>query len=98
MLVEHLNDTTTYLQLEGDPTEDICKQIQRILHRLKVFSPCSHEEADTHMLLHAHLDGHPKILIHTVDTDVMNMLHKCRLELPYMLQYHPGVVCMYIGI
>ena len=33
--LEHFNDTTTYLQLEGDPTEGIWKQIQRILHRLR---------------------------------------------------------------
>ena len=37
-------------------------------------SPCSHEEADTRMLLHAAhaaICGHGKILIKTVDTDVV---------------------------
>ena len=37
-------------------------------------SPCSHEEADSHMLLHANHTahhGHHKILIRTVDTDVV---------------------------
>ena len=37
-------------------------------------NPCGHEEADTHMLLHvAHAahHRHSKILIRTVDTDVV---------------------------
>ena len=44
------------------------------LHDIASLSPCSHEEADSHMLLHAshaaHC-GHHKILIRTVDTDVV---------------------------
>ena len=41
---------------------------------LDSISPCMHEEADTHMLLHvyhvAH-HGHDKLLVRTVDTDVV---------------------------
>jgi len=40
------------------------------LQDLISLSPCSHKEADTRILLHAH-HGHPKILIHTVDTNVV---------------------------
>ena len=44
------------------------------LHDVASLSPCSHEEADSRMLLHAshaaHC-GHHKILIRTVDTDVV---------------------------
>lgn len=44
------------------------------LHDLDSLSPCYHEEADSHMLLHANhaalCGGHLKILIRTVDTDV----------------------------
>ena len=44
------------------------------LQDLDSLSPCSHEEADTRMLLHANHaahHGHHKILIWTVDTDVV---------------------------
>ena len=45
-----------------------------LLHDPDSLSPCSHEEADSRMLLHANhaaLNGHLKILIRTVDTDVV---------------------------
>ena len=44
------------------------------LHDQDSLSPCNHEEADSRMLLHANhaaLSGHTKILIRTVDTDVV---------------------------
>ena len=35
-------------------------------------APCLHEEADTRMLVHAAASrGHKKIIIHTIDTDVV---------------------------
>ena len=45
-----------------------------LLDDLGSISPCTHEEADTRMLLHvyhaAH-HGHDKLLVRTVDTDVV---------------------------
>ena len=44
------------------------------LHGSDLLSPCTHEEADTRLLLHANhaaLRGNLKILIRTVDTDVV---------------------------
>ncbi len=45
------------------------------LHDLDSLSPCNHEEAESRMLLHANhaalCGGHLKILIRTVDTDVV---------------------------
>ena len=43
-------------------------------HDLSLLSPCNHEEADTRMLLHAKdasLNGMNKVMIRTVDTDVL---------------------------
>ena len=34
-------------------------------------APCNHEEADTRMMLHVAHAGHSKIIIRTVDTDVV---------------------------
>jgi len=45
-----------------------------LLLDLASVSPCTHKEADTHMLLHAHhaaLQDHSRLLIRTVDTDVV---------------------------
>ena len=47
-----------------------------LLHDPNSLSPCNHEEADSQMLLHANyaaLRVHHKILIRTVDTDVVVM-------------------------
>ena len=44
-----------------------------LLDDLDLISPCTHEEADTRMLLHVHHathHGHNKLLIRTVDTDI----------------------------
>ncbi len=44
------------------------------LSGVDLLSPCSHEEADSRMLLHAShaaRQGHQKMLIRTVDTDVV---------------------------
>ena len=46
----------------------------QILQNTHTLSPCSHEEADTRILLHvshAAQHGHQQILIRTVDTDVV---------------------------
>ena len=43
-------------------------------HDVSSLAPCTHEEADTHMLLHlegAVRQGHSKVSIRTVDTDVV---------------------------
>ena len=45
-----------------------------LLDDVDLISPCTHEEADTRMLLHAHhaaLHGYDKVLVRTVDTDVV---------------------------
>ena len=49
----------------------LCVPPQQDIHSL---APCSHEEADTCMLLHvAHAaqHGHSRMLVRTVDTDVV---------------------------
>lgn len=43
-------------------------------------APCNHEEADTRMMLHladAVLKGHSKIMLRTVDTDVVVLAISC---------------------
>jgi len=52
-----------------------CKQIFGVLDNLyhHGLSPCSHEEADTRLILHAHhaaLNGFRSIVIKSVDTEV----------------------------
>ena len=45
-----------------------------LVEDLESLSPCNHEEADTRMILHvnhATHHGHHKIMIRTVDTDVV---------------------------
>ncbi|KAG7178201.1 hypothetical protein Hamer_G004002 [Homarus americanus] len=42
-----------------------------VLPDLASIAPCNHEEADSRMLLHASQQGHHKILIQTVDTDIV---------------------------
>ena len=45
-----------------------------LLDDVDLISPCTHEEADTGMLLHAHhaaLHGYDKVLVRIVDTDVV---------------------------
>ena len=60
-----------YKQLVITENESISKPL---LQNLASLSPSSHEEADTHMLLHANHaahNGHQNIMIQTVDTDVV---------------------------
>ncbi|KAK0146492.1 hypothetical protein N1851_014183 [Merluccius polli] len=55
-------------------TDDVGVLSSPSLPDLSSISPCTHEEADTRMLLHvAHAvqNGHQKIIIQTVDTDVV---------------------------
>ena len=45
-----------------------------LLNDVDLISPCTHKEADTHMLLHLHhatFHGYDKVLVRTVDTDVV---------------------------
>lgn len=39
--------------------------------------PCTHEEADTRMLVHAAHAGYSKVMIRTVDTDVVVIAVAC---------------------
>ena len=53
-------------------------------------SPCSHEEADSRMLLHvthAAKHGHHQILIRTVDTDVVVLAVFAITYLPLDVNY-----------
>ena len=55
-------------------TDDVAVLSKPPLADLSSISPCTHEEADTRMLLHvAHAaqHGHQRIMIQTVDTDVV---------------------------
>jgi hypothetical protein len=67
--------------------------------------PCSHEEADTRMLLHvAHAasNGHAKVMIRTVDTDVAVVAIGCFQRLPDIselwLAFGTGKYFRYISI
>ena len=45
-----------------------------LLDDVDLISPCTHEEVDTRTLLHTHhagLHGYDKVLVRTVDTDVV---------------------------
>jgi hypothetical protein len=56
-----------------------------LLEDLNTLAPCSHEEADTRMLLHvshASQHGHHQILIRTVDTDVVVLAVFVTSQLP----------------
>ena len=64
--------------------EDVCKSKAV---DTEILSPCTQEEADTRMLLHAADDvkqGHKNILLRTVDTDVVvlavNLAHKLECD------------------
>jgi hypothetical protein len=49
----------------------MCNNPREDTHNL---SPCQHEEADTRLLLHAKdatIQGHNKVIVRTVDTDVV---------------------------
>ena len=57
-------------------TDDVAVLSKPPLADLFSISPCTHKEADTHMLLHvAHAvqHGHQRIMIQTVDTDVVGL-------------------------
>ena len=65
-----------------DGEQVLCVPPQQDIHLL---APCSHEEADTRMLLHvAHAaqHGHSRILIRTVDTDVVVLAVMVAQRLP----------------
>ena len=70
-LVNHLKNLVTDKQLVTTNGPDVvCIPPQDSSH----LTPCDHEEADTRMILHmvdAVNDGYQKVLLHTVDTDVV---------------------------
>ena len=60
----------------------LCVPQQEDIH---LIAPCSHEEADSHMMLHvAHAvqHGHHQILVHSVDTDVVVLAVMVSATLP----------------
>ena len=71
-----LAESTSSLEVEKRVILTYWKQVLTTLPRNEISSlaPCSHEEADTRRLLHvrdALQEGHKKILLRTVDTDVL---------------------------
>ncbi|CAH3168150.1 unnamed protein product, partial [Porites evermanni] len=75
-LFKFLAESSSSLQVEKQVISTYGKQVLTTLPRNDISSlaPCSHEEADTRMLLHvqdALQQGHKKILLRTVDTDVL---------------------------
>ena len=75
-LFKFLAESTSSLQVEKQVLSTYGKQVLTTLPRNNISSlgPCSHEEADTRMLLHvqdALQQGHKKTLLRTVDTDVL---------------------------
>ena len=75
-LFKFLAESTSSLQVEKQVISTYGRQVLTTLPRNDISSlaPCSHAEADTRMLLHvqdALQQGHKKILLRTVDTDVL---------------------------
>ena len=77
-LFSYLSQIVAQMPLADDKQVYVTNGEQVLFHPRKednaALNPCVHEEADTRMLLHvAHVarDGHSKILIWTVDTDVV---------------------------
>ena len=69
MLVENLSGEKNVYTTCGQDV--LCCRVRQDILSL---APCTHEEADTRMLLHA-VDsasrGYPRIILRTVDTDVL---------------------------
>ena len=75
-LFKLLAESTSSLEVEKQVILTYGKQVLTTLPRNDISSlvPCSHEEADTRMLLHVQValqQGNRKILLRTVDTDVL---------------------------
>ena len=75
-LFKFLAECIASLEVEKQVISTYGKQILSTLPRddTSSLAPCTHEEADTRMLLHvqdAVQQGHEKILVRTVDTDVL---------------------------
>ena len=75
-LFKYLAESMTGTEIQGKQLiATICESVTSMPHRESVIlSPCTHEEADTRMLLHcldAAQQGHQRIAIRTVDTDVV---------------------------
>ena len=75
-----------------------------LLNDMANLIPCSHEEADTRMLLHmvdANQMGHKKILIRTVDTDVVvlavSMARTIHEENELWIAFGNGNGCRYLA-
>ena len=74
----------------------LCVPVQQDTHLL---APCSHEEGDSCMMLyvqHAAQHGHHKILVRTVDTDVMVLAvmvaEKLQAEVQIWLAFGTGKI------
>ena len=71
-LAEKTMSLSNEKQVISTKGNSICCTKERI--DVKPLAPCEHEEADTRILLHAKdavINGYPKIIIRTVDTDVV---------------------------
>lgn len=70
-LAQHITTIDATEEIVTTQGEEVYVSVQRDTSRL---SPCNHEEADTRMILHvadAIHEGYKKILLRTVDTDVV---------------------------
>ena len=70
-LAQHITTIDATKEIVTTQGEEVYVSVQRDTSRL---SPCNHEEADTRMILHvadAIHEGYMKILLRTVDTDVV---------------------------
>lgn len=53
----------------------------------QALEPCNHEEADTRIMVHigdAVAQGHTKVMVRTVDTDVVVLAISCVSQLPQL--------------
>ncbi|XP_048003917.1 uncharacterized protein LOC125240114 [Leguminivora glycinivorella] len=80
----HFTDTTTDKEFYATNGPSV---ISNSTKDLKNVEPCNHEEADTRMMVHvadAVAQGYRKIMIRTVDTDVVALAVTCVPKLPQL--------------
>ena len=84
-LVNSINEVQKELVVTEE-RQVLCVPAQKDVNQL---APCSHEEADSRMMLHVHhasKHGHNRILVRTVDTDVVVLAVMTAEKLPADVQ------------
>lgn len=80
----HFSETTADKELYATHGTSVLSNSSRGLSNIE---PCNHEEADTRMMVHvadAVAQGYTKIMLRTVDTDVVALAVTCIPKLPQL--------------